>query len=63
MLLDRQASIRAAITGQLPGEPCAIISATKPLDHEKLKYTLFIAFVALHPNPLLPLQLRNLHAA
>ena len=60
--LYRQAPVWAVITSKLPCEPGAIVSTTKPLDHEKLKYAFLIALVALHPNSLLPLQLRNLQA-
>lgn len=58
--LYRQAPAWTAITSELPCEPGAIISATKPLDHEEFKYTFLTALVALHPNSLFPLQFRNL---
>ena len=51
---------RAPISCHLPCEPDSIISASKALDHEKLKYTLLTSFKALHPDTLFPLQLRDL---
>ena len=59
-MLYRQEAPWTTITCQLPCEPGSIIPASKALDHEKLKYTLLAFFVALHPDTLLPLQLRDL---